>query len=208
LRCLGNVAREECGLRKVRGVFFPGIAEELNMAKKEKMLTAVIRDRAVASQTYDWLQQRGYSTSDINILMSEQSRAAFSEKGTEGKIKSGDKSVEGVAAGGAIGTAVGATIGAILAIGTSVVVPGLGLIVAGPLLAGLAAGGAGAVAGGVVGGLVGLGIPESNAKAYEEALKKGGVVFGVVPHTDEDADGIKKYLEKQGAENIVYTERK
>jgi hypothetical protein len=180
----------------------------MTMVKKEKMLTAMIRNQAHAIHAFDWLQQRGYSLSDINILMSEQSRASFSDKGTEGKIKTGDKSVAGVATGGAIGTAVGATIGAILAIGTSVVVPGLGLIVAGPILAGLAAGGAGAVTGGVVGGLVGLGIPESNAKAYEEALKKGGVVFGVVPHSDEDADGIKKHLEKEGAENIVYTERK
>jgi hypothetical protein len=162
----------------------------------------------VATRLYEWLQHRGYATSDINILMSEQSRAAFRDKGTEGKIKTGDKSVEGVAAGGAIGTAVAATISAILAIGTSVAVPGLGLIVAGPLLAGLAAGGAGAVAGGIVGGLVGLGIPESNAKAYEEALKKGGVVFGVIPRSNEDADGIKKHLEDEGAENIVYADRK
>ncbi len=177
------------------------------MAKKEQMLTAVMRDRATASRIYDWLQQRGYSTNEISILMSDQTRATFSDKGTEGKIKTGDKSMEGVAAGGAVGTAVGATIAAILAIGTSVAVPGLGLVVAGPILAGLAGGGAGAVTGGLVGGLVGLGIPESNAKAYEEALRNGGVVFGVVPRNREDADQIKKYLEKQGAENIVYTDR-
>ena len=178
------------------------------MSKKEKMITAVIRDRATATQTYDWLQQHGHSPSDINVMMSEHTRNTYSEKGTEGKIKSGDKSLEGVATGGTIGTAVGATIGALLAIGTSVVIPGLGLIVAGPILAALAGGGAGAVTGGIVGGLVGLGIPESNAKAYEEALKKGGVVFGVIPRSDEDADSIKKYLEKHGADNIVCTDRK
>jgi hypothetical protein len=116
----------------LRGVALPVISEEFIMATKEKMLTAVIRDRAVATRVYEWLQHRGYETSEINILMSEQSRAAFGDKGTEGKIKSGDNSLEGVATGGAIGTAVAATIGAILAVGTSVVVPGLGLIVAGP----------------------------------------------------------------------------
>jgi hypothetical protein len=174
------------------------------MAKKEKMLTAVIRDRGTATQTYEWIQQRGYSTNEINILMSDRTHATFTDQGTEGKIKSSDKGAAGVAAGGAVGTAVGATIGAILAIGTSVAVPGLGLVVAGPLLAGLAAGGAGAVTGGIVGGLVGLGIPESNAHAYEEALKAGGVVFGVVPHSPEDARAIKTYLERNGAENIVY----
>ena len=177
------------------------------MAQKDKMLTAVIRDRLAANQAYDWLQQRGYSSSEINILMSDRTRATFSNKGTEGKIKSGDMSVEGVATVGAIGTAVGATIGAILALGTSVVVPGLGIVVAGPLLAGLAAGGAGAVTGGVVGGLVGLGIPESNAKAYEEALNNGGVVFGVVPHNKKDGDAIEEYFQKNGGENIVYANR-
>jgi len=180
------------------------LIEESIMAKNEKMLTAVIRDRATATQTYEWIQQRGYSTNEINILMSDRTHAAFTDQGAEGKIKSSDKGAVGVATGGAVGTAVGATVGAILAIGTSVAVPGLGLVVAGPLLAGLAAGGAGAVAGGIVGGLVGLGIPESNARAYEKALKAGGVVFGVVPHSPEDARAIKTYFERNGAENIVY----
>ena len=75
---------------------------------------------------------------------------------------------------------------------------------AGPILAGLAGGGAGAVAGGAIGGLVGLGIPESNAKAYEEALKKGGVVFGVAPHSEEDATTIRTYFEEHKADNIIY----
>src|ERR1700728_4694987 len=137
----------------VRVDSFPDVIEDSTMATKEKMLTAVIRDRDTATQVYDWLQQRGFSTSEINILMSDRTRASFNDKGTQGKIKTGDHAAEGVAAGGAVGTAVGATIGAILAIGTSIAVPGLGLIVAGPLLAGLAGGGAGAVAGGAIGGL-------------------------------------------------------
>jgi hypothetical protein len=173
---------------------------------KEKMLTAVIRNRNTASNVYEWLQEQGYGSSEINVLMSDKTRATFTDKGTEGKIKSSDKAMAGVATGGAIGTAVGATLGAVLAIGTSVALPGLGFIVAGPILAGLAGGGAGAVAGGIVGGLVGLGIPESNARAYEEALNTGGVVFGVVPHNSHDADVIQKYFEKHGAENIVYAD--
>jgi hypothetical protein len=177
------------------------------MATRENMLTAVIRDRETATEIYDWLQQRGYSTSEINILMSDRTHAAFGDKGTQGKIKSNDMGAEGVAAGGTIGAAVGATIGAVLAIGTAVAVPGLGLVIAGPLVAGLAGTGAGAFTGGVIGGLIGLGIPESNAHAYEEALKSGGVVFGVVPHSSEDAKAVRKFFEKRGAENIIYADR-
>ncbi len=176
------------------------------MTKKEKMLTAVVRDRASASKTYDWLQQSGYAADEINILMSNPTHTHFREAGTEGTIKSHDKGLEGMATGGAIGTALGATLGAIAAIGTSVLLPGIGIVVAGSLLAAFAGGGAGAVAGGLVGGLVGLGISESNARAYEEALHNGGVVFGVVPHSDHDAKSIREYFERHGGENIVYAE--
>jgi hypothetical protein len=172
---------------------------------KAKMLTAIFRDRLSTERAFLWLQHRGYSPGEISVLMSEHTRAGYHDGGTEGQIKKGSHATEGVAAGGAVGTAVGATVGAILAIGTSIAIPGLGLIVAGPLVAALAGGGAGAVAGGAIGGLVGLGISESNAKAYEEALKKGGVVFGVAPHSSEDAKAIQKYFEEQKADNIVYT---
>ena len=127
----------------------------------EKMLTAIFRDRVSTERAFDWLLGREYEPSEISVLMAEKTRASYRDHGTEGQIKSGTHATEGVAAGGAVG----ATVGAILAIGTSIAIPGLGLIVAGPIVAGLAGGGAGAVAGGTIGGLVGLGIPESNAKA-------------------------------------------
>jgi hypothetical protein len=169
------------------------------------MLTAIFRDRRSTERTFSWLLDRGYVPDEISLLMSERTRGGYHDHGTEGQIKSGTHASEGMAEGGVLGTAIGATVGAILAIGTSVAIPGLGLIVAGPILAAFAGGGAGAVAGGAIGGLVGLGIPEANAKAYEEALKNGGVVFGVVPHSDVDAKAIRKCFEEQKADNIIYT---
>lgn len=202
---LPDVSREDARVNGSKASLL-NISEDLQMRNKGKMLTAVYRDRDAANRAYEWLESHGYSPSEINVLMSDRTRTYFSSKGTDAKIKAGDKAVEGVATGGTIGTAVGATLGALLALGTSVVIPGLGFVVAGPVLAGLAGGGAGAIAGGLVGGLVGLGIPESNAQAYEEALNNGGVVFGIVPHSNEDADNIMNYFEKHGAENIVYAE--
>lgn len=169
------------------------------------MLTAIFRDRVSTERAFDWLLDQGYEAPEINMLMAEKTRAGYRDHGTEGQIKSGTHATEGMATGGAVGTAIGATVGAILAIGTSIAIPGLGLIVAGPIVAGLAGGGAGAVAGGTIGGLVGLGIPESNAKAYEEALKKGGVAIGVRPHNSDDAKAIRKLFEELKADNIVTT---
>jgi len=166
--------------------------ESVIMATKQKMLTGVFRDRSTASETYTWLLQRGYRADELNVLMTERTRATFGSKHEEGRIKAGTKTVEGMATGGVVGTAVGAGAAALAAIGTSIVVPGLGWVVAGPLFGALAGGSAGAVAGGAIGALIGLGISESNATAYEEALRNGGVVIGVVPRNSDDADAIEK----------------
>ena len=52
---------------------------------------------------------------------------------------------------------------------------------------------------------MGLGIPESNARAYEEALQSGGMVIGVVPRSSEDSTKIKNAFKKFNGDNIVTT---
>ncbi len=176
--------------------------------KKAKMITAAFRNRGTASRVHEWLLDRGYRSDEINVLMSDKTRATFTEEDDENKITVGSHAAEGAATGGAVGTAIGATLGAIAAVGAVISLPGIGLIVAGPLLAPLAGaiagGGAGAVAGGAVGALVGLGIPENNVAAYEETLREGGIVFGVVPHSSDDGKSIEEFFEEQGGENVVY----
>ncbi|MBA2378497.1 MAG: hypothetical protein H0V76_02855, partial [Blastocatellia bacterium] len=100
----------------------------------------------------------------------------------------GHKALEGSGAGAAIGGTLGAIIGGIAAIGTSVLIPGLGLVVAGPIAAALVGAGAGGATGTLVGGLIGWGIPEEKAQAYETGIREGGTVIGVNPRSDEDAD--------------------
>jgi len=172
---------------------------------KRKMVTAVFRDRASAQNAFDWLRARGYSSDEMNVLMSNTTRASyFPNEKEEKEMRAGSAAAEGVGIGGAVGTAVGATLAAVAAIGTSVALPGLGILIAGPIAAALMGGGAGAVTGGLIGGLVGLGVPEPNAKAYEEALKEGGVVLGVTPRSSEDASEVKTYFEKHHGESVYY----
>lgn len=172
---------------------------------KQSMVTAVFRDHVNGEAAYRWLTANGYTDSEINVLMAESTKARYYSEHDESGIGASSHVAEGMAAGGAIGTIVGAAAGAIAAIGTSLLIPGLGLVVAGPIAAALAGGGAGAVTGGVVGGLVGLGIPESNARAYEEALQSGGMVIGVVPRSSEDSTKIKNAFKKFNGDNIVTT---
>jgi len=112
-------------------------------------------------------------------------------------VEIGTKTAEGAGKGSAIGGTIGAIAGAIAAVGTSLVIPGLGIIIAGPIAAGLAGAGAGGITGGLIGALVGSGIPEARAKLYEAGIKQGRIVMGVRPRNEEDA----KYFEEKWREN-------
>ncbi len=154
------------------------------------LVTGLFRSRADAERAYEALASRGYSRDDVNLMMSDEARRRhFTDADTE----LGDKALQGAGVGSAIGGTVGAVVAAIAAIGTSLVLPGLGLVVAGPLAAALAGAGAGGLTGGLVGALVGAGIPEDRARAYETGIKEGGIVMGVHARSPEDA----AYLEQE-----------
>jgi hypothetical protein len=151
-----------------------------------RMLTGMFRDRESAEGAYNSALSRGYTKDDVNLMMTDQTRDKYFADTDDSDL--GNKAMEGAGTGSAIGGTLGAIIGGIAAIGTSVLIPGLGLVVAGPLAAALAGAGAGGLTGGLVGALVGSGIPEDRAREYEEGVKNGGIVMGVNPRSDEDAD--------------------
>ena len=154
---------------------------------RSRLVTGMFRDRESAERAYGSLTSRGYNNDDVNLMMSDETRKKhFAVDGRDTEL--GTKAAEGAGKGAAIGGGIGATLAAIAAIGTSVALPGLGLIVAGPLLAGLAGAGAGGATGGIIGALIGAGIPEERVKQYEEGVKDGGIVMGVNARNDEDAE--------------------
>lgn len=167
-----------------------------NMTSERSMLTGMFSNRESAENAYNTLQEKGYSKDEINLIMSDETRDKhFSDDAEETEM--GSKAAEGAGTGSAIGGTVGAIIGVIAAIGTSLVIPGLGIVIAGPIAAGLAGAGAGGITGGIIGALVGSGIPEERAKIYESGIKNGNIVMGVKPRNDEDA----KYFEENWRTN-------
>ncbi len=129
------------------------------------------------SNLIESLNTRGYHEEDISVLMSEQThRQYFSPQ-------ENTKAPEGASIGGLSGGIIGAIIGGLTVIG-SVAIPG-GLLVAGPLVGALTAGALGAATGGLIGGLIGAGIPEHEAKFFEDALKNKGQIL-VVAHVPKD----------------------
>ncbi len=151
------------------------------------MATGMFADRESTEHAYNMLHERGYTKDDINVIMSDKTRKAhYSEDGDDTEL--GNKAAEGAGTGSAIGGTIGAIAGVVAAIGTSLLIPGIGLVIAGPIVAGLAGAGAGGITGGVIGGLIGAGIPEERAKLYESGIKEGKVVLGVHPRNAEDSE--------------------
>lgn len=165
------------------------------------LLTGMFNDRQSTERAFTALNERGYTKDDINLIMSNDTRKKyFSGNANEREV--GTKAAADAGKGSLLGGTVGAVAGVLAALGTSIVIPGLGLLIAGPLAAGLAGAGAGSIAGGIIGALVGAGVPEERAKLYETGVKGGKIVMGVHPHSDEDAEFIEKTWTENNAKEI------
>ena len=162
----------------------------------KNFITGFFRTRVAAEAAVDALIKRGYSRDDISVLMSDATR------NKEFAVQAKSHAADGMGIGGAIGGTVGAVLAAIVGVGTAIAIPGVGLIVAGPIAAALAGAGAGAATGGLVGLLVGTGIPEHRAKVYDTDVRGGGILLGVEAKTDEEVEKLETLLEDIGAENV------
>jgi uncharacterized membrane protein len=163
----------------------------------KKSIVGIAKSSSQVEGTLNDLQNNGLvSASDISVLMPDSG-------GTPelGAVKA-TKAPEGATTGAVTGGAVGGTVGLLAGIG-ALAIPGLGpFIAAGPIMAALSGAAAGATAGGVVGALVGLGIPEYEAKAYEDRIKKGGYLVAVHIDNGKKGDDVRDIMKKNGLEDI------
>ena len=167
--------------------------------RPRQMMTCMFRNREAAERGYGCLTARGYGKDDVSLLMSEEARKHHFPK-TAITTELGSKAAEGAGIGAATGGGLGALLLGLAAAGFAV--PGLPILAMGPLAAALTGAGAGVAVGALVGALVGSGIPEERAKAYETGIKEGGIVMGVTPRSDEDAEYFEREWRNARGEQI------
>jgi len=172
---------------------------------REHLVTGIYDTPDSARKAYDDLTTRhGYKGDDISVVMTDETRTRHfgdAKPGTE--FKEGTKAAEGAGIGGGIGLGVGAALGAIIAAATAIVIPGLGLVVAGPIAGAIAGAGAGSATGTLLGALIGAGIPETRAAEYERGLKEGGIVLGTRARDEAHATELEQDFTSHGARNIL-----
>lgn len=162
-------------------------------------VVGIFRSVEPARRAADAMVREGVSRENVSVLTpgsSESevhSRVATTE--TEG-------SGMGEAVGGVVGGAAGMGLGAAAA---SLLIPGVGPVVATGVLALALFGGAGAVGGALAGHALeekfSRGLPKDELYLYEDALRRGhSVVFALVE--EKEADAARRALAAEGAESV------
>jgi uncharacterized protein YjbJ (UPF0337 family) len=168
-------------------------------------VTGLYRTPEEATRAYgDLTTRHSYRADDIDVLMSDETRKRhFGDVKPGSELSGGTKAAEGLGKGSAIGGGVGAALAALFAVGSSIVIPGLGLVVAGPIAAALAGAGAGGAAGGLIGALIGAGIPEDRAKQYERGINEGGIVIGTRARDARHAEELERDFGSYGGSDVT-----
>lgn len=167
------------------------------MSHQSVYAIAVSEDQV--NQIVDNLTTSWFFSNDISVL--------YPDKGPAHEVSTGNhpKTPNGVVSGPVIGGILGGTFGLLAGIG-ALVIPGVGpLIAAGPMLAALTIAAAGATVGKITGGLIGIGIPEIEAKRYENRMAEGNILISVLAESGDDVSRAEEVLQNSGAEDISVT---
>lgn len=157
-------------------------------------LFAVYRDHEHAERAVRELRARGVDQRRLSLFLTEQ------VSGLVPKVRPAVP--EGAVAGSALGAILAGIGGA-----ASLAIPGLGLVVAGPLAIALESALVGAVGGGFAGALIGVGVPENQAKRYAESLLEDGVIVAASPADPAEAQLIENVFEETRGVDLIRAER-
>jgi uncharacterized protein (TIGR02271 family) len=163
----------------------------------DKAVFGIATSEQQASRIVDQLKSAGFSGDDVSVIFAD--KRSSKEFAHEKSTKAPEGATAGVATGGLLGGVLGWLVGA-----GAIAIPGLGpLIAAGPIMAALSGAAVGATAGGITGALIGLGIPEYEAKRYENRVREGNILVSVHSDNADEVKRAKEILERNGAEDVA-----
>ena len=174
-----------------------------------RMVTGLFTNKESAERGYRSATRLGYENSDIDVLMSEETRNRYFSPGHDTKTDLSSNATKDAAAGNSaddLGGPTGGTIGtiapALAGVGALLLVPVLGIFAAGPIAVALTAAGAVGLAGALIGALAKWGIPERRIEEYQQGIQAGGILMGVKPRSDEDASNLEREWQASGGKLV------
>jgi hypothetical protein len=167
------------------------------MSKSSVICIAKTESQAIGIA--DQLKAANFSNNDISVLFPDKhgTKDFAHEQHT--------KAPEGATTGGVTGGVLGGALGWLVGIG-ALAIPGVGpFIAAGPIMAALGGAAIGGAVGGIAGALIGMGIPEYEAKRYEDKVKSGNILISVHTDNSQEISRAKEIFKNAGAEDISST---
>jgi len=141
-------------------------------------ITRLFDDRTAAIEAVRKLEAAGLQSSEISMVSSNADNWYSGDRSTSvDRDRDGvDDRAEAAGTDAGVGTAIGGAAGLLAGLGI-LAIPGLCPVVAAGWLASTVAGMAvGAATGGLIGALTQLGVPEEEAHAYAEGVRRGGTL--------------------------------
>lgn len=171
---------------------------------EHKRAIGVFSDLSKAEHALTTLRDAHFPMNKVSVIAKHSDREG-DIAGIEQKLSLGNKADEGAASGAVTGSILGGITGLVVGLGTfafPVVGP---VLLAGEIVTtlGAAAAGAGigAAGGGFLGALIGLGIPEEQAKIYNQRVSQGDYLV-IINGTNEEIRGAENILNNRGIEEF------
>jgi hypothetical protein len=152
-------------------------------------VVGVFSNRSDAERALDDLAVAGFKDDQVGLLT------------RSGNLQGKDVAREAKGSQAGEGAATGALVGGLVGAAASLLIPGVGPVIAGGILASvLGTAVVGAAAGSILGGLVGLGVPEEEARYYEGEFKAGRTLVTV--KSDNRWEEARAILRRDGAYDV------
>jgi hypothetical protein len=167
------------------------------MALEKPTLVMVFDDRMEAER----------AVRDLEAAKFEDDQIGFAIRGSDatrgGMITDAVGTKDG--RGAVVGAATGAVVGGILGAAATILLPGIGPVVAVGLLGAISGGAiAGTAVGGIIGAMTGLGVSQEEADYYEKCFREGKAIVAV--HPDGRLTEAEHILRHHGGYNMQLRE--
>lgn len=161
-----------------------------------KRAVGTFPSRREAEAALNELRSSGFPMDRVSVLAKEADRGE-QIGGAEVKARGDNEAQEGAGIGAVAGTALGGVGGLLVGL-EAILIPGAGpFLAAGTVATTLAGAGIGAATGSLVGALTGLGIPEEEAKVYDERVSRGDYLV-IVDGSEADINRVGSILSNRG----------
>lgn len=166
---------------------------------RDRRAVGTFPDRETTERALQQLRESGFPMDRVSVIAKDQAGTGeIAGAEVQGARAPGNTEArEGAGVGAVSGTVLGGIGGLLVGLG-ALAIPGAGpFFAAGTLATTFAGAGIGAAGGGLIGALTGLGIPEEQARSYQQRLERGEYLV-VVEGTEAEIQQAAAILSPQG----------